>query len=93
MTNRKILNLALVFFLVAPMVSAQITSPEQYLGFKVGTEKKLADMFQVTEYFQMLDEQSDRILVQEVGKTTEGNPFIVAIITSANNQKTLEKYR
>ena len=93
MTNRKIWNFALVFLLSVPILSAQITSPEQYLGFKVGTEKKLADMFQVIEYFQMLDEQSDRILVQEVGKTTEGNPFIVAIITSANNQKNLEMYR
>ncbi|RLC28888.1 hypothetical protein DRH13_06485, partial [Candidatus Woesebacteria bacterium] len=93
MINRKILNLALVFFLVAPMVSAQVTSPEQFLGFKVGTEKKLADMFQIIEYFQMLDKQSGRIAVQEVGKTTEGNPFIVAIITSEENQKNLAKYR
>ncbi len=93
MTIRKLWNFALVFFLVAPIVLAQVTSPEQYLGFKVGTEKKLADMFQIIEYFQMLDKQSGRIAVQEVGKTTEGNPFIVAIITSKKNQKNLAKYR
>jgi hypothetical protein len=74
-------------------MAAQVTSPEQFLGFKPGTEKKLADMNQVVEYFRMLDGQSGRILVQEVGKTTEGNPFIVAIITSEKNQKNLEKYR
>ena len=93
MTKRKMWNFALVFLLSLPILSAQVTSPEQYLGFKVGTEKKLADMFQVIEYFWMLDEQSDRILVQEVGKTTEGNPFIVAFITSEKNQKNLLKYR
>ena len=93
MTIRKLLNFVLVFLIIAPIVSAQVTSPEQFLGFKVGTDKNLADMFQIIEYFRMLDEQSDRILVQEVGKTTEGNPFIVAIITSANNQKDLAKYR
>ena len=86
-------NFALVFLLSLPILSAQVTSPEQFLGFKVGAEKKLADMFQVIEYFRMLDEQSDRILVQEVGKTTEGNPFIVAFITSEKNQKNLSKYR
>jgi hypothetical protein len=93
MTNRKIWSLVLVFLLSVPILSAQVTSPEQFLGFKVGTDKKLADTFQIIEYFKKLNEQSDRILVQEVGKTTEGNPFIVAIITSANNQKNLEKYQ
>jgi hypothetical protein len=93
MKIRKIWSVALVCFLVAPMLAAQVTSPEQYLGFKVGTDKKLADMFQIIEYFQMLDEQSDRISVKEVGKTTEGNPFIVAIITSEKNHKDLAKYQ
>ena len=93
MIKRRIWNFALVFLLSVPILSAQVTSPEQFLGFKVGADKKLADMSQIVEYFDMLDEQSDRILVQEVGKTTEGNPFIVAIITSANNQKDLAKYR
>jgi hypothetical protein len=93
MTMRKLWNFVLVFLLMAPVVSAQVTSPEQFLGFKVGTDKNLADMFQIIEYFKKLDEQSDKILVKEVGKTTEGNPFIVAIITSEKNQKDLEKYR
>jgi hypothetical protein len=93
MTNRKIWNFVLVFLLSVPILSAQVTSPEQFLGFKVGTDKKMADMLQIVEYFRMLDEQSDRIAVQEVGKTTEGNPFIVAIISSASNHKNLEKYR
>jgi hypothetical protein len=93
MAMRKIWSLVLVFLLSVPILSAQVTSPEQFLGFKVGMDKKLADMFQIIEYFKMLDEQSDRILVQEVGKTTEGNPFIVAFVTSEKNQKNLEKYR
>ncbi len=93
MTRRKIWNFLLLFLLCVPILSAQVTSPEEFLGFTVGAEKKLADMIQIVEYFQLLDEQSDRILVQEVGKTTEGNPFIVAIITSEKNQKDLEKYR
>lgn len=91
--NRKIWAITTVFLLAAPMAAAQVTSPEQFLGFKVGTEKKLADMFQIIEYFRMLDKQSERISVREVGKTTEGNPFIVAFITSENNHRDLAKYR
>lgn len=93
MTKRRILHFSLVLLLCAPVLTAQITSPEEFLGFKVGTEKKLADMSQVVQYFRMLDRQSDRIMVQEVGKTTEGNPFIVATITSEKNHKDLAKYR
>ncbi|UCE43002.1 MAG: hypothetical protein JSV17_08660 [Candidatus Aminicenantes bacterium] len=93
MVKRKIGNFVLALLLFVPIISAQVTSPEQFLGFKVGADKKLADMYQIIEYFQMLDDQSDRITVKEIGKTTEGNPFIVAIITSENNQKDLVKYQ
>jgi hypothetical protein len=93
MTRRKIWHFALVFFCIAPILSAQVTSPEDFLGFKVGTDKKLADMVQIVAYFRMLDDQSERIRVREVGKTTDGNPFIVAFITSEENQKNLEKYQ
>jgi hypothetical protein len=93
MTFKKYWGFVLSFLLFVPISSAQVTSPEQFLGFKVGTDKMLADMAQIIAYFERLDEQSDRIVVEKVGKTTEGNPFIVAIITSADNQKELEKYR
>ncbi len=75
------------------MVTAQVKSPEEFLGFKVGTDRKLADMSQIIEYFQDLGHSSDRISIQEVGKTTLGNPFIVAFITSPENHADLEKYR
>ena len=86
---------AFVFLLlfVSSFVSAQIPKPEDVLGFKVGTDRKVADMKQIVGYFQQLDKASERITVQEVGKTTEGNPFIVAIITSEENHGNLEKYR
>lgn len=72
---------------------AQIPSPKDFLGFEVGEAKKLADMHQIIDYFQQLDAVCDRILVEDIGKTTEGNPFIVAYITSIENHKNLEQYR
>ncbi len=93
MERKKIFKLAIILLFIAPLLSAQVTSPEEFLGFKVGTDRKLADMHQIVEYFEMLDVQSGRISVQEIGKTTMGNPFIVAIITSENNQKNLDKYQ
>ena len=84
--------LLLIFFLIQ-VVSADIQSPEQFLGFKVGTARKLADTHQIVEYFKLLGKASDRIAVKEVGKTTENNPFIVAVITSAQNHNKLETYQ
>jgi hypothetical protein len=93
MMKRKMVFLVILCFGIVPILSAQVTGPEQFLGFKVGADKKLADMVQIVAYFKMLDEQSERVSIQEVGKTTEGNPFIVAFITSEENHRNLEKYR
>ncbi|MCJ7682612.1 MAG: hypothetical protein MUP70_17920, partial [Candidatus Aminicenantes bacterium] len=83
----------ILLLLTACLSSAQIPKPEEVLGFKIGTARKMADMNQIVDYFQKLGKASDRVVVRELGKTTEGNPFIVAIITSAANHRELEKYR
>ena len=90
---RKLISVTLLILFLYPFASAEVTNPEEFLGFKVGTDQKLADMHQIIDYFQILDQESDRIVVHEVGKTTMGNPFIVAIITSAENHKDLNKFQ
>lgn len=80
--------------LSAPLLEGQaITSPEQAFGFKPGTDRKLADWVELTAYFQKLSTQSDRVRYEEVGKTTEGRPFVVVTISSAETLKRLEEYR
>jgi murein tripeptide amidase MpaA len=86
-----------LFALLMPLVTAvaqtNITSPEQAFGFKPGTDRKLADWNQLTAYFKTLSSQSDRIHYDELGKTTEGRPFIAVTISSADNLAHLEEYR
>jgi hypothetical protein len=82
-----------LLILIAGPVWSQIQSPRDFLGFEIGADRKLADMTQIVAYFQQLGQASRRVLVREVGKTTEGNPFLVAFITSEKNQTELEKYR
>ena len=90
-------GLAVAFLLAAAApvrtVSAEIPTPESVLGFEVGADRKLADWTQIVDYFHKLDEASGRITVEEVGKTTEGRPFLVAIITSEANMGRLEEIR
>ncbi len=71
----------------------KIPSPREFFGFEIGEDRKLARWDKIVEYFKMLDENSDKIKVVELGKTTEGNPFILAYISSPKNLANLEKYR
>ena len=91
---RKLTILLLVVSLFCPSVFGQtVTDPESFFGFKLGSDFKLADWPQLVDYFKLIDGQSERILVEELGKSTQGNPFILAIITSENNMPKLGEYR
>ena len=72
---------------------SSVTSPEERLGFRVGTDRRLADWPQVVEYLTLLADQSDRVVTTELGKTTEGNPFLLTYISSPENIRNLERYR
>jgi hypothetical protein len=87
--------IALLVLLIPLAATAQqtITSPEQAFGFRPGTDRKLADWKQLTAYFKTLGTQSDRIRYEEIGKTTEGRPFITVTISSAENIAHLEDYK
>ena len=70
----------------------QIPSPEEFLGFRVGDDRKLAGWPRIVDYFQMLGGRSERIRVDEIGKSTEGNPFIVATISSPDTISELDRH-
>ena len=81
--------------LLAPSAPAAtvVPSPESVLGFVPGEDRKLADWGQVVAYLKALDEASDRVSVEEVGKTTQGRPFVIVTVTSAANHARLEEIR
>jgi len=74
-------------------VVAQPPSPKSVLGFTPSDDKTIADWTQIIDYFTRLDKGSEKVLVREIGKSTNGKPLIVAFISSSSNIKNLEKYR
>jgi len=70
-----------------------LPAPEQYLGFRMGTDKKLATWPQVVEYMRMASRSSDRVKFEEVGKTTLGNPFVLLTISSPKNLARLDQIK
>ena len=71
----------------------KITSPEEFFGFKMGSDRKMARWDKIVEYFYRLESESPDIKVVNMGPTTEGNPFLLAIITAKENLEKLEHYR
>ena len=78
---------------VAMSVDAQIISPEEAIGFPVGADYKLARWETITDYLRSLAANSDRIILEERGKTTEDLDFVLALISSPENLANLDRYR
>ncbi len=76
-----------------PAGAADVPSPEAHLGFRPGADFHLATWPAVVDYFRKLDAASDRVAVRELGKTTEGRPFIVAAVSARDTIADLAKYR
>ena len=76
---------ALVLAVPGPRASAAaaVPAPEAVLGFVPGTERRLADWSQVLAYVRALAAASDRVTVEELGRTTQGRPFVLATVSSA----------
>jgi hypothetical protein len=70
-----------------------VPSPESVLGFVPGEDGRLAGWGQVVEYLKALDAASERVSVEEVGKTTGGRPLVLATVTSERNHARLEEIR
>src|SRR5262245_17763528 len=78
---------------IADGQSQPITSPETFFGFRMGADRKLARWDKMVEYYKLLERQSPRIKVVEMGPTTMGNPFLALYISSPANLAQLEKLK
>jgi len=70
---------------------AKITRPEEFFGHRLGADRKIARWEKIVEYFSLLQEESKRIKVVDMGETTEGNPFLVAYISSEENLANMDR--
>jgi hypothetical protein len=92
-TRRLAAVLGALLLLATTAAGQTITPPKQHFGFNIGDDYNLATYTQFVEYWQKLDKESDRMKVVEIGKTAEGRPHLMAIITSPENHKHLDKYK
>jgi len=81
--------------LVAGPVAAQsrVTTPQQEFGHNFGDDYWLANYTQLSKYWHKLEAESDRVHVVEIGKTAEGRPHDMLILTSPANWKKIDRYK
>jgi len=90
----------LLLFLAASGLLSQIalsqkklTSPEEFFGFRLGSDRKIARWDKIVDYFKKLETESGKIKVIHMGPTTMGNPFLLVIISAGTNLSNLERLR
>ncbi len=104
----KILVLAIVPVLTVPAPAAPqlpllsdeaaprletITSPVEEFGQELGNDYFLTTYTQLQAYWAKLSRESDRMVLDTLGPTEEGRPQLMAIITSPENHRNLDRYR
>jgi hypothetical protein len=95
---RRLAHLAVPILVLAGAtapLSAQgrITSPKEFFGFNIGDDYHLATYTQFMGYWRKIDAESPRMVVEEIGKTAEGRPQLMAIITAPENFRNLARYK
>jgi hypothetical protein len=87
--------LAVVLLALAPVAGARapVPEPRATLGFNPGEDRRLADWATLASYFARLDAASDRVRVEEIGRTTLGKPMLLATISSPANLARLGRLR
>lgn len=79
------------YFFPTKKLNPNIPSPEQFLGYGIGTHHTRHD--KLVEYMKELDRVSDKVSVQKIGETYEHRDQIIVTITSQTNFTNLEQIR
>jgi hypothetical protein len=86
---------AAAILVLGSSVSAQTTipAPREHFGHQIGADRTLIPYPEVLEYLEMIAAASDRVSIEEAGRSTLDNPMQVVVLTSPANQAKLDRLR
>ena len=73
--------------------ATRVTSPLEQFGHEIGADYVLPNYVQLTEYWELLASESDRMTLESIGRTEEGREQLMATITSPGNHRNLARYK
>jgi Zinc carboxypeptidase len=84
--------LLFVCFLFLSAGNAQVKSPEEFLGYKIGT--RYTPHYRIVDYFQYVSKQApDMVHLEQYGETNEHRPLYLSFISLKENIANLENIR
>jgi hypothetical protein len=89
----RLLAAFLVIASASLFAQAGIPAPESVIGFKPGSDFKLATYDETIKYFKALDAASPRLTLLPMGTSTQGRTFHVALISNERNLARIDRYR
>ena len=82
----------LVTILITTAVSAQLKSPEEFLGYKIGSQ--FTPHWKIVNYFNHVAANASSMMkLQQYGVANVGRPLLLAFISSGDNINNLEQIR
>ena len=72
---------------------AGLQTPEQFAGHRIGADNKLVRWDRIVDYMTLVSKSSDRVRLRELGKSTNGEPFIALEISAPATLKDLDRYK
>ncbi|NML22126.1 zinc carboxypeptidase [Pseudoflavitalea sp. G-6-1-2] len=81
-----------LLLLISTMLFAQVQSPEQFLGYKIGS--RYTPHFNVVNYCKYLGTAAPNMVkVEQYGTTNEGRPLLLVFVASPENAQRLDAIR
>lgn len=89
---KRLLTFCLILLSSVLWVQAQLKTPDDFLGYELGT--RFTPHHKVADYFRQIAAASVKnVKLIEYGKTNEGRPLLVAIVSTPENINYLEQIR
>jgi hypothetical protein len=78
---------------LAAQAPRPVTTPKEALGFNLGDDYQVANYTQLEKYWKKLAAESDRMKLVDIGATAEGRRQYMAIVSSPENLRNLDRYK
>ncbi len=86
------LLVSLIVLITAGSAMAQLKSPEQFLGYKLG--ERFTPHYKIVQYFEHAAAAMPQLIkLESYGQTYEGRPLLLATVSTAENMSRLEEIR
>ena len=77
----------------APATTQAITAPDTMVGGKPGADYFLANYTKIAAWLNKVAGESDRMKLISIGKTAEGREQYMAVVSSPDNIRNLDRHR